>query len=192
MAKNKTHKIKINLGSSGKQTVGKVVYGWTIDAGRAIIVGIELIALLALGYRFIIDRQIVDLHKQIETEEKYIAATALDEKNYQSIHDRLKNIKAIDQETSAKIQIMNRLLEAISNGTFFSTNLNITNRSISMDGNTFSVLTLTEFLESLKGLPSVASISIDEVGTTGEGIRFKTRINIKDLTQGVLDAQKEE
>jgi hypothetical protein len=80
MAKKATPKININLSSAGKATVGKVVYGWTIDAGRAIIVGIELIALAALGYRFVIDRQIVDLHDQIKTQEVYIAAQSSDEK----------------------------------------------------------------------------------------------------------------
>ena len=100
MAKKISSKLNINLSSRGKATVGKVMYGWTIDAGRAIIVGIELIALGALGYRFVIDRQIVGLHDQIKTQEVYVAAQAADEKTYRSIQDRLKNIKTTTQETS--------------------------------------------------------------------------------------------
>ncbi len=179
MAKRPAPKININLSSHGKATVGKVIYSWTVDAGRAIIVGIELIALLALGYRFVIDRQIVDLHDQIKTQEAYIAAQASDEKTYRGIQNRLKNIKAINQETAAKAALTNELLSAISKGTFFSTNLTINDRTILVDGSTFSIYTLTSFLDGLKNYPSVASITIDEINTADEGVRFKCRIEIK-------------
>ncbi len=181
MAKKNSPKLNINLSSRGKQTLGKVVYGWTIDAGRAIIVLIELIALVALGYRFIIDRKIVDLHDQIKVQEIYIQAQAADEKTYKSIHDRLKNIKNTNEETATKVQIMNEILNAISSGAFFSANLSINKQSIIVEGGTFSLVTLTGFLENLKNFPSVASISIEEVATSDEGVRFKARIDIKDM-----------
>lgn len=183
MAKKKSSSLNINLSSHGKQTVGKVVYGWTIDAGRAIIVGIELIALVALGYRFIIDRQIVDLHDEIKTQEVFIAAQAADEKTYRSIQDRLNSIQATNDETDAKIEIMNEILLALSSGIFFSTNMAITERTIQVDGSTFSLTTLTDFLNSLQQYPSIASMSIDEITAAEEGVRFRARIDIKDMTK---------
>ena len=185
MAKKSAPKLNINLSSHGKATVGKVVYGWTIDAGRAIIVGIELIALAALGYRFIIDRQIVDLHDQIKVQEAYIAAQAADEKTYRSIQERLKNIKMTNEETSAKVTIMNEILKAIENGTFFSTTLSISGRTIIIDGSTFSIYTLTGFLEGLKQYTSISAITIDEINTADDGVRFKSRIEIKEMAQAV-------
>lgn len=183
MSKSSKPRLNINLSSSGKATVGKVVYGWTIDAGRAIIVLIELIALGALGYRFVIDRQIVDLHDQIKVQEAYIAAQANDEKTYKSIQDRLKNIKITEEETNAKIEIMNEILKAIELGTFFNSSLSISDQSIAIDGSTFSIYTLTNFLNGMKAFPSVSSISIDEINTADEGVRFKARVQIKDAEQ---------
>lgn len=183
MPKKNSPKLNINLSSHGKQTVGKVMYGWTIDAGRAIIVGIELIALIALGYRFVIDRQIVDLHEQIKDEETFIAAQATDEKTYKSIQDRLESIKATNEETDAKVTLMNDILSAISTGTFFSTNLSITERTIQVDGATFSIHTLTDFLNNMQGYESVAAISIDEIVTADDGVRFKARIEVKDMSK---------
>lgn len=182
MSKKLTPKININLSSAGKQTVGKVFYGWIVDAGRAIIVGIELIALIALGYRFYIDRIIVDLHDDIRRQEVYIVAQAQDEKKYRSIQSRLKNINITNEETAAKVKIMNEILKAISSGTFFSTNLSISNRSIIVDGSTFSLFTLTDFLNGIKKFPSIESISIDEINTADDGIRFKARLDIKDMS----------
>jgi hypothetical protein len=179
MGKRKTPKININFSSKGKQTVGRVFYKWAVDAGRAIIVGIELIALLALGYRMIIDRKIVDMHDQINIQQAYIAAQAKDESTYRGIQDRLKNIKITDEDTQAKVQVMNEILETISNGTFFNTNLSISNDSIIAEGNSFSVSTLNDFIESVKKLPSIDSISLDEISTTDTGVKFKISINIK-------------
>lgn len=191
MAKRAAPKLNINLSSKGKQTVGKVVYGWTIDAGRAIIVGIELIALLALGYRFVVDRQIVDLHDEIKREESYVAAQATNEKSFRSIQERLKNIKITDEDTAAKLQVMNEILKAISSGTFFATNLSINDKSISVDGKTFSLFTLTDFLNGIKKFPSVAAISIDEISTSDEGVGFKIRIDVKDMTGKPVTVIKE-
>ncbi len=185
MTKRTAPKLNINLSSKGKATVGKVVYGWTIDAGRAIIVGIELVALAALGYRFIIDRQIVDIQDQIKAQEAYIAAQANDEKMYRSIQERLKNIKLTNEETTSKVTVMNEILNAINTGTFFSTSLSINGRTIVVDGSTFSIYTLTDFLESLKTNPSVTAITIDEINTADDGVRFKSRIDVKEMIPNV-------
>lgn len=182
MDKKNSSKLNINLSTSGKATVGRVVYGWTIDAGRAIIVLIELVALAALGYRFVIDRQIVDLKDQIEVQEAYIAAQADEEKEFRSIQERLQGIKLVNEETQSKIQVMNEILDAISSGTFFTTSLSINEQSIALNGNTFSLYTLTDFLEGLKSFPSVVAISIDEISTSNDGIKFSTRVQVKDTT----------
>lgn len=171
-------KISINLSSRGKTTVGVVFYRWAVDAGRGIIVGIELIALLALGYRFMVDRKIVDLHDEIAQQEAFIAAQTRDEIKYRGIQDRLKNIKITNENTTAKVRVMNEVLDSISAGTFFNTNLTINQQAIAIEGSTFSIYTLTGFVDSVKKLPQVASISIDEINTTDDGVKFKVRINV--------------
>ena len=183
MAKIAKSRININLSSKGQKTVGKVFYKWAIDAGRLIIVIIELIALGALGYRFVIDRKIVDLHDQIKQQEAFVDAQASDEKIYRAVQDRLKNIKLTGEETTTKITIMNEILKAVSIGTFYSTNLTINQKSIQIDGTTFSIFTLTAFVDSLKKFPAVASISIDEISTTDEGVRFRVRIDMSQQTK---------
>jgi len=188
MAKKTSRKIHINLGSKGKQTVGKLMYGWTIDAGRAIIIGIELIALLALGYRFVIDRKIVNLNDEIKREELYIAAQANEEKTYRSIQKRLESIKLITNETSAKVTVMNEILEVISSGLFFSTNLSINNQEVSIEGSTFSASNLTDFINQISELPEVSTISIGEISTSDEGVRFKASITINNSVQSTTES----
>lgn len=173
-------KISINLSSRGKTTVSEVFYKWAVDAGRGIIVGIELIALLALGYRFVIDRRIVDLHDEISQQEAFISAQTRDEQKYRGIQDRLKNIKLTNENTTTKVRVMNEVLDTISAGTFFNTNLTINQQSIAIEGSTFSIYTLTGFVDVVKKLPQVVAISIDEINTTDDGVKFKVRINVEE------------
>lgn len=193
MAKKGEFRSNINLSSAGKQTVGKVVYGWTIDAGRAIIVGIELIALIALGYRFVIDRQIVDLHDEIKKQEAYIASRASDEKKYRSVQDRLQSIKITSENSKVKIDVINEILKVISEGTFFSTNLSVNDNLIGIDGITFSEYTLVDALSGLKKIPSVSSISIDEINTGQEGLQFKVSVRVKEIpSESSTDTEKQQ
>lgn len=171
--------IKINLSSKGKQTLEKVFYKWAVDAGRLIIIGIELLALGALAYRFYVDKRIVDLHDNIKRQEAYVAAQANEEKVYRSIQDRLKNIKATNDDIAAKITVMNAVLNNISSGILFQTSLSINQTGATIDGTTFSVTTLSNFIENMKSLPMVNSISLDEIDTSSEGVKFKLRIAIK-------------
>jgi hypothetical protein len=89
------------------------------------------------------------------------------------------NIITLKNETTGEIQIMNEILKNITAGVLFSTNLSISDKSIFVEGSTFSIYTLTEFLNGLKKFPSITAISIDEINTSDEGIRFKTRIDTK-------------
>jgi hypothetical protein len=85
---------------------------------------------------------------------------------------------------------MNEILKAISAGTFFSTNLSINDKTISIDGSTFSLFTLTDFLNNIKKFPSVASITIDEINTADEGVHFKSRIDVKALAPKLSEKTK--
>lgn len=179
----KSPKITINLSSQGKDTLENVFYKWAVDAGRGIIIGIELIALAALGYRFVVDKQIVDLHDEIDIQEGFVQRHAEKENLYRSIQDRLENIKETDAETSGKVEVMQAIIEAISENTFSSTSLTVNDTIINLNGNTFSIFTLNSFIEEVKLYPSIASISIDEINTSDQGIKFKVRIDMKKMTK---------
>lgn len=179
MPKEESPTININLSSKSKGTVGKVFYSWAVNAGRAIIVLIELIALGALGYRFIIDKQIVDQHDQIKAEESKIIAQAKDEKLYRSIQERLKHITTTQNDTKVKFSVMNQVNETVSQGTLFKTKFTINEKTATIEGSTFSVLTLNNFLESLKNTSAISEISVSEINTTDAGVDFKILLKIE-------------
>lgn len=181
----KKSKISIDLSSSKKVSVANAFYKWAFQGGRAFVVLIELVALGALGYRFIVDSQIVDLHDQIEQQAALVQFQSKDELKFRGIQDRLFNIKTINEETSAKIEIMNEVLDAIASGAFTSTNLSVDKNIISFSGDALSVFTVEDFVNKLQEFPQVTSITIDEITTSSTGIKFTLRITLIDLNAEV-------
>lgn len=176
----KKNKISINLSSSKEVSVGNTFYKWAFNAGRAIVVLIELVALGALGYRFLVDGQIVDLYDDIKREASIIQFQSDDEKIFRSIQERLVNIKLIDEETSGKIEIINDITSSINSNEFTETDLSVSKNTISLSGNVLSVFTVENFTNKIQEYPQVSSIVIDEINTSSNGVKFRLRIKVKD------------
>ena len=177
MANSRTQ-VNINLIGKQPSALGQDFLKWSFNAGRIIIVLTELIALFALSYRFYIDRRIIDLHDQINRGKILVEAQGEKEEIYRNIQNRLANIKETEKVTKIKINIMNNILSSVSSGNFSSTNLTIDQSNIRFNGTAFSIFPINSFIEDLKRNPNVASISLDDISSTNQGIQFKIMIEL--------------
>ncbi len=176
----KKSKISINLSSKKDLSVGNVFYKWAFQAGRAIVVLIELVALGALGYRFLVDSQINDTYDEISRQVQLVDFQQNDERKFRGIQDRLSNIKIINEETSGKIEVMNEVISAISSNEFTQTSLTLNQETMTLSGNAISVFTVENFVNKIQEFPQVSSITINEINTSSSGIRFSMRISLSD------------
>lgn len=171
--------VKINLIGKPQGSLAHDFLKWSINVGRVIIVATELIALGALGYRFYMDRKIIDLHDQINREQLFIKSQASKEEGYRSVQNRLDIIKQTETNTKMKIDIMNSILQTVATGAFSSTNLTIDQSSVGFSGVAFSIFPVNTFIEDLKKNPNVTSISLDDVSSTTGGIQFRITVELK-------------
>lgn len=174
--------IKINLSGKPRETTTAVFFKWAINTGKIIIALTELLALGALAYRFTIDSKIIDLHDQIKKERIFVDSQKKKEDEYRALQTRLTSIKKIQEETKQKISVMNGVLQTISDGRFSSTNLIVSQNTISLTGTSLSIFPINNFIDDLKQNPSVISISIDDLSSVDTGIRFKINIELKQNT----------
>lgn len=170
---NDAQRLSINLGRKDTDSTSSIFIKWTINTGRIIIVGVELLTLAALGYRFIIDRQIVDLNDQIRKSQIFVEAQAINEKKYRNLQERLTTIKTIEMNTKKKVVFLSELVSYLNTSEFLTSNLNVSDTNIAIDGQTYSIFTLNTLIDKLKKNPSVLSISIEELTSLDQGIRFK-------------------
>lgn len=173
-------RVNINLIGKDKGLGAQDIFKWIETVGKVIIIVTELIALAALSYRFYIDRKIIDLHDQIKREQLFVKSFEKKEEIFRSIQTRLENIKKTEEITNTKLAIMDEISRITSEGQFSSTNLTVDLNSISIDGLAFSVFPINNFVETLKRNISVTSISIDDIASTSQGIRFKMTIELKE------------
>ncbi|HVT01455.1 MAG TPA: PilN domain-containing protein [Patescibacteria group bacterium] len=175
--------IKINLLGKSEVSFRDDILKWGINIGRIIIVVTELVAVGALAYRFTLDRKIVDLHDQIKKADLFVEAQGAKEADYRSIQTRLANIKTINDDAENKVSIMKQILNSMSTGDFSSTNLTVNQTSISINGVAFSIFPINNFIDELKQNPNVTSISLDDISSTDEGVKFKMTIELKQTTK---------
>lgn len=174
-------RIGVNLGpSKNRQSIEQIFFKWALNVGRVIIIATELIALAALSFRFIMDRQIIDLHDKIKRDEIYIKSQEPKERKYRNIQSRLAYIKAISEESREKIDTLNQVLGFTNNGFITVNNLAIYNTSISMSGSSSSLFSLNSFIDAMKKNPVVTSIALDEINSSDHGINFKLSITLKE------------
>lgn len=171
--------VSINLIGKPKTSFAHDFAKWTFNAGRIIIAVTELVALGALGYRFYVDSKIIDLHDKIKTEQAFVSRDAQLESKYRSIQTRLSNIKTTEANTNIKIGLMNSIIQTVSTGNFSSTTLTIDQETINFEGIAVSIFPINSFIDTLKKNTNIASISLDDVTSTNQGIQFKIAVELK-------------
>lgn len=174
--------VNINLIGKPKDNFGTDFLKWGVNVGRILVVVTELIALIALGYRFYIDRKIIDLHDQIKREQLYVVSQSAKEENYRSIQNRLDVIKKTEENTNIKLTIIDQIVSLIKDGAFSSTNITVDQAAIRLEGTAFSIIPVNNFIDTLKENKDVVSISLEDVTSSPLGVQFKliveTRENI--------------
>lgn len=169
---NDAQRLSINLGRK-EQTPASLFIKWTVNTGRIIIVSVELLTLAALGYRFFIDRQIVDLQDKIQKTQIFVSAQSKNEAQYRNLQERLSAIQTLQDTTNKKVRFLRDLVSYLNTSEFTSSNMNVSDNSITIDGQTYSLFTLNSLISKLKKNPDVISISVDELSSLDQGMRFK-------------------
>lgn len=173
-------RLSINLGKAKNNTTTNFLVDWTINAGRIIIVVVELLTLGALGYRFVIDRQIVDIHDLINKEQFFINAQAQKENLYRNVQSRLDSIQSLEAQTQSETTFLKKLLALTNSPDFSATTLEQSQGTITITGNTFSIFSLNKLIEALKEDQGVVSISLDELTSADSGgLRFRLNVLIQ-------------
>lgn len=172
-------RLTIDLGKKNSENTSSLILKWTINSGKIIIVVVELLTLAALGFRFYIDRQITDMQDKIKREKGFVNQQANTEELYRNLQDRLTAIQTISTATEKQVSFANKLSKIMNTDQFISSNVTTTPNGISIDGQVYSIFTLNEVIEIIKSNPDVASLSLDELISQDQGIKFKLSTQFK-------------
>lgn len=180
MMEGSSQNLSINLGKKHESAVGSLFLKWSINSGKIIVVVVELIALGALSYRFLIDQRIIDLNDKIKRQQIFIEALHDKEVLYKNLQTRLSIINSISTETNGKIKFLKSLLFYLNSNEFSSSSLSVSGNNVIVEGETVSIFTLNNFIDQIKKNPDVVSITLDDLTSLDQGIRFKINAQLKE------------
>lgn len=145
--------------AKGKSTLGDNIIRWALGFGRFLIIVVEIVAFSAFIYRFVLDRELVDLNDKIKAEEAIVKSLKDREAEYRNLQQRIATVKTINNTGNAKLTLLNDIIAL--------TPQEITYDSFIADGdqikvtiNISSIPALTTYIEELQEYKQIASVTV--------------------------------
>ena len=135
---------------------------WALTAGRLIVIITEVVAVSAFIYRFSLDERLIDLHSAIKQKQTLISLLRQDEDKYRNLQDRIALASTLSEKNTKTNKIVLDIIELIPQGARIDS-LTFNKDRITINANTNSVSSLTDFINLLKDYPDVKSLSIDNI-----------------------------
>lgn len=168
--------LKINLLATGdidKQPLNKFLK-WVLLYGRPIIITTELIVIMAFLSRFVLDREITDLHEAIGQKKAIVEATYDLEYGFRNLQERLTTIKSLQGAPTKIDKILGELTKLIPSDVYL-TDLAYSEDQITINAVAGSKSGFSKFLNSLKRSKAFLDLKISGVNEGVDkvpGIKF--------------------
>jgi hypothetical protein len=144
------------LGDSelGHTPLGRIVT-WAVTYGRYIMIGTEIVVLLAFISRFSLDRKLTDLKEEIGQKQDIIQANAQFEHDVRSLQDKLTKIKALTAQPISDVDILTFFQGAVPPGVYF--------QSYDLSGNKLTVKAIAGSTDAFSQL--IANLQASKIVT---------------------------
>ncbi len=152
----------INLLKTNKNEGLSQIVNWALTIGRVLIITVELIALSAFLYRFVLDNELQKLQTKIKEEQAIVSSQKTNEDAYRNLQDRLAVISSFSKSGSQNTKIFKDIISFAPIGMTF-TNVTLSQETVHIEANVNSVIPLSVFIGKLKAYPSIDTISIDKI-----------------------------
>ena len=135
---------------------------WALTAGRLIVITTEVVAVAAFIYRFSLDERLIDLHSEIKQKQTLISLLKQDEDKYRNLQDRIALASTLSEKNAKTNKIVLNIIGSVPSGVRIN-NLIFNKDRITINADTNSVSSLTDFINFLKDYPDIKSVSIDNI-----------------------------
>lgn len=174
------------LKNNSNNTVNQIV-NWALTIGKALIIIVEVIALTALIYRFVLDAQLRDINSKIVQEKAILDSQKENEDKFRNLQDRLALETSIINQGKDKMKIIKDIISFTPVGMTL-TNINSSTDGIKIDTNVNSVFPLSAFINSLRGYSKTESVSIDKIENKTASAVISAGISVSIKKQGGINA----
>lgn len=156
---------------------------WTLTYGRYIIIGTQIIVLLAFFSRFKLDQDLSDLHSRVEEKVSIVTALNSVETNTRNLQAKIDILSKLESDRSLYVDILKTLASetpedvAINQLIFNQNKLSFNGRAITNAG-------FSNFLTFIRNSQFFNRITLEEINSNTQTnmITFKLSMQIQPLT----------
>lgn len=152
----------INLIKKDRNETINQIIKWAQTIGRILIITVQIITLLALVYRFILDNQLREIHGKIKQEQAILESLKKNEELYRNLQERLSLITSVTGKSAQNVEVFKKIISFAPTGITFS-NVTLTEEGIRIEANVSSIYPLSIFVNSLKKYEKIDTVSINKI-----------------------------
>ncbi len=135
---------------------------WSLTYGRYIIIGTQVIVLLAFFSRFRFDQELSDLHTRIDEKVNIIQALSSIETNTRAVQNRLSLVKTLEESRSLYTLVLNNLANEVAVDTSI-TQISIVENKITINGLSLNNTSFSKFLNIVRKSTLFFQISLNDI-----------------------------
>jgi Tfp pilus assembly protein PilN len=156
--------VSINLlGDSdmGHTPVGRIV-NWAITYGRYIMIGTEIVVLLAFISRFSLDRKLTDLKEEVTQKQDIIEANLSFENDVRLLQNKLASIKTLSVLPINPFEILSLFQSLLPSGVYLQS-LDLSKDILTVQATAGSTYAFSQFIANLQATKSLTAIDIGDI-----------------------------
>lgn len=156
--------ISINLlGDSDMEhsPIGRII-GWAVTYGRYIMIGTEIVVLLAFISRFSLDRKLTDLKEEVTQKQDIIEANLGFEKDIKSLQNKLAKIKVLITQPVDPLEAMVLFETLLPQGVYLQS-YDLSQDRLTIQATAGSTAAFAQFMTNLQASKYLTAIDIGDI-----------------------------
>ena len=156
--------ISINLiGDSDMEhtPVGRIVT-WAVTYGRYIMIGTEIVVLLAFISRFSLDRKLTDLKEEVSQKQDIITANLPFETDVRTLQNKLAKIKTLVAQPVDPVNALLTFQSLIPNGVYLQS-FDLSKNKLTVEATAGSTGSFAQFMANLQSARNLTALDIGDI-----------------------------
>lgn len=151
---------------------GRII-NWALTYGRYIMIGTEIVVLLAFISRFSLDRKLTDLKEEIDQKQAILTANASLEQDIRNVQDQIAKIKIITADQAKPVNTFMLINTLLPDDTYLNS-LEITSDKFSTEVVAGTTGGFGQFLTNLQSIKQISKVEVGEIKKNPlTGLEFK-------------------
>jgi len=161
-------------------SLGRIV-AWAVTYGRYIMIGTEIVVLLAFISRFSLDRKLTDLKEEIRQKQDIIQANVQFEHDVRSLQDKLTKIKTLTTQPISTLDILTFFQSIVPAGMYFQS-YDLSAGKLNVEAIAGSTDAFSQFIANLQASKIITGVDLANITRNPlTGIRFTFTAQVPEL-----------